>query len=283
MRNATVFVCLLLLGFLLGMPSPALAFQVEQWFNGYLGQPIHEQITRDALTAYQVDDIKSGFDKNYAIPAIVQANANTDRNQEETSWHFDGEDFSGGSKRLIDLKAKLIDEVKIQLNKEPDQRSTQKSYEYLGGALHTVQDFYAHSNWVELENRNNKGNPTINRELGRGPISNVADPETPTCPTNSSTLGGEGLEKVTSGYYNGSTSCSLPVGIKQGKCIHGPILFNSSCPGINKDKPGRSGYDTASELAFKATQDYLDQILKDKDSPLAGNVDAAKFLMRIRK
>ncbi len=63
MKNAIILVCLLLLGFLLGMPSPALAFKV----------PIHEQITREVLADFQV--VAGGQQTlkftDYAIDQIV--------------------------------------------------------------------------------------------------------------------------------------------------------------------------------------------------------------------
>lgn len=268
MRNATIWVCLLLLGFLLGMPSRALAFNV-------LAPEVHQPITKEVLQNYHVDGVDGRFSDN-AIEIIVGANRSVDNDQSKTELHFDGENFIGGGKRVKTLKEDIIGRVQEAL--ASGSTATQAIHTRLGGALHTVQDFYAHSNWVELEKQKNPGNEMINKELGRGEISNVADGNTPTCPTDASTLGGEGLKQLTSGYYDGIISCSLPDGIKPGKCIHGPLL-NSSCSGINKDNPDRPNFDTARALAVKATEDYLDQILKE--GPLAGNVDAAKFLMKI--
>jgi hypothetical protein len=278
MRNATVFVCLLLLGFLLGMPSPALAFDVNRWFNGGIGEPIHEKITEEALRAYRVDGVDGGFTDD-AIKDIVKYNTETDRNQNDSALHFDNENFSEGSQRLINLKKEIIDIAQKQSSRE-------RIRSRLGGALHTVQDFYAHSNWVELQNQKNNGNPTINKELGRGKISNVADQNTPTCPTDNKTLSGEGLNQLTSGYfYSLAQACTLPPNVNRGKCFHGweheLLGVAQTCGGINKDNSKRPGYTTAKDLAGQATKDYLDQILKEGD--LAGNVKAAKFLMGIRK
>jgi hypothetical protein len=156
--------------------------------------------------------------------------------------------------------------------------ATYAIYTRLGTALHTVQDFYAHSNWVEIH----KDSPEINTALGRKEFSG-ADKETKTCPTDPATLGGEGLKQLTSGYfYSLLQPCKYPPGIISGKCLHGwsYSLPSGPCGGINKDKLGRPGYETARDLADKATEDYLDQILKE--GSLAGNVDAVKFLMGIK-
>ena len=270
MRNAVILVCLLLLGFLLGMPSPALAFNITL-------PDVHQDITKQVLENYHVDGVDGRF-SNDAIQIIVQANRSVDNNQNDSALHFDNENFIRGGERVKKLKEEII--ARVQEALASGSTATQAIHTRLGQALHTVQDFYAHSNWVELQNQENNGDPMINKELGRGEISNVADENTPTCPTDASILGGAGLKQLTSGYYKNAASCSLPDGINPGKCIHGPLL-NLSCSGINKDKPGRRGYETAKALAVKATEDYLDQILKE--GPLAGNVDAAKFLMKISR
>ncbi len=273
MRNATILVCLLLLGFLLGMPSPALAFNIAK-------PEVHQEITKEVLQKYHVDGVDGRF-SDYAIDTISRFNADTDADQGNSALHFDNENFSGGSQRLNNLKQQIITEMQKALNSSP-MPTPYKIHEKLGTALHTVQDFYAHSNWVELQKQKNNPVLEINKEIGRGQISNVADENTQTCPKDPGTLSGEGLKQLTSGYFNSLFSpCEYPPGIKPGKCLHGWSyrLPSGPCNGINKDNPDRSGYDTARALAVKATEDYLDQILKEP--PLKGNVDAAKFLMRI--
>ena len=48
-----------------------------------------------------------------------------------------------------------------------------------GQLLHTLQDFYSHTNWIEM------GRRTANAALGvpgkEGSIGNVAGPDEPTC------------------------------------------------------------------------------------------------------
>lgn len=260
MRNATILVCLLLLGFLLGMPSPALAFKV----------PIHEQITREVFADFQVvADGQTLKFTDYAIDQIVKANKDTDDlpNQFNSEKHFDDEDFPGGSKRVMDLKERVISKVTAQ---EPESTSARND---LGTALHTIQDFYAHSNWVELGH----SSPNINTKLG-SEIFSGADKNTPTCPTDPAILGGEGLKQLTSGYFIIDLESKI-CGVPQGKCRHGAPLV---CPnGLNKDDDSRPGFLTARPLAVDATKDYLNQIFSD--SRIAGNIKVIKLLMRINK
>ncbi|MGI2904119.1 HET-C-related protein [Tolypothrix sp. VBCCA 56010] len=255
--NGIILVCLLSLGFLLGMPSTALAFKV----------PIHEQITREVFADFQV--VAGGQTlkfTDYAINQIVNANKHTDDlpNQANSEMHFDGEDFAGGSKRVMDLKEKVISKVTTE---EPESTSARND---LGTALHTIQDFYAHSNWVELGH----SSPNINRKIGTE-IFSGADKNTPTCPTDPGTLGGAGLSQLTSGYF--ILSNQLACGVPQGKCRHGvPVV----CPdGLNKDDDSRPGFLTARPLAVDATKDYLNQIFSD--SRITGNINVIKLLMRI--
>nr|ARD09205.1 DivY [Prochloron didemni] len=252
--------CLLALALLLGMPSSAFAFKV----------PIHEEITREVFEDFQVVVEGETFKfTDYAIDQIVKANKDTDDlpNQFNTEMHFDGEDFSGGSNRVMFLKERTI--TKVTDPQDPQGTSARND---LGTALHTVQDFYAHSNWVELGHSSSDINTKIGREVFSG-----ADKNTATCPNDPGILGGAGLTELTSGYFTFIgvvPSCDVP----EGKCRHGvPIV----CPdGLNKDDNSRPGFPTARALAVKATEDFLNQIFSD--SRMDGNVDAIKLLMRIR-
>ena len=244
---------------LLWVQEPALAFKV----------PIHEEITREALAATQptIDGETLKF-SNRAIQQIVDANKDTDQivNQFSPEKHFDGEDFLGGSKRLVNLKERTIAKV---IDEDPEESSARKD---LGGALHTLQDFYAHSNWVELGHTS----PNINNKLGREEFSG-ARKDTPTCPKDPGTLAGAGLSELTSGYFLFSgkvvPSCSVP----DGKCRHGLPL---ACPtGINKDDDSRTGFSTARSLAVEATKEFLNHIFTD--SRMAGNAKATKVLLGI--
>lgn len=258
LRKVTLAI-LLSIVLLLWIQAPAQAFKVN----------IHEAITREALAAVQpiVDGERLQFSEA-AIRQIVFANKDTDQlvNQFNTEKHFDGEDFLGGSQRLIQLKEQTIAKV---TREEPSAFSAQTD---LGGALHTVQDFYAHSNWVNLGH----SSTDINAKLGHETFSGT-DRATPTCPDNPSTLGGAGLRELTSGYFTFTAgvipSCSVP----SGKCRHGLLLV---CPaGINKDDDNQPGFSTARALAVEASKDFLNQIFSD--SRVVSNTQAIKLLLGI--
>ncbi|XP_041790345.1 von Willebrand factor A domain-containing protein 7 isoform X2 [Chelmon rostratus] len=135
----------------------------------------------------------------------------------------------------------------------------------LGRVCHTLQDFYSHSNWVEL------GNKAPYSALIRPdqPLENLAGPNTPTC---RSCTGGNCADNLlpellqqgllTSGYFN-IFSSSKPAG----KCSHGGSFDKTSkqdpVGGISKDDTGSSHgslHHKAADLAVNATMELLEDI-----------------------
>jgi hypothetical protein len=234
---------------------PALAFKPND--AGHLG------ITSEALKATErtVSSETLKF-SDRAIQQIRDANKDTDclSCQGNAEFHFDDESFSSATARLTSLRANVISKITAS---SPDGASARKD---LGGALHTLQDFYAHSNWVEL------GNAGIDSRLGRSTYGGLPL-SVATCPSNAGTLGGSGLTSLTSGWFK-IPLCVPPTG----KCRHGiPIACSS---GLNKDDAGRTGYTAARSLAVDASKDFLNQILDA--SGVAGNAKAIKALMDIK-
>uniref|UniRef100_A0A3Q2WP71 Uncharacterized protein n=1 Tax=Haplochromis burtoni TaxID=8153 RepID=A0A3Q2WP71_HAPBU len=137
--------------------------------------------------------------------------------------------------------------------------------EVLGQICHIIQDFYSHSNWVEL------GKTTPYSALIRPdqPLQNLAGPSTPTC---NSCTGDACTENIlpevlkqgllTSGYFS-TFSSSKPAG----KCSHGGLLDKTRkrdpVGGINKDS-FTSDHGTlhkkAANLAVDATMELLEDI-----------------------
>lgn len=191
--------------------------------------------------------------------------------------HFDNEKFEAASLRLINIKKYIIDEL-------PNPNGSNFDYSLpsrvliararLGSALHTIQDFYAHTNWVEL------GFTEIDKRLGREVIPNP-DKLLHPAPKNDADdllpefIGTKDITKLTSGYFLGVgpiISCNAP----EYKVRHGS--FN--CDGLNKDEPGQNGfvpngYKIARKLAKEASYDYLLQIVEKLDP------DSVKALMGI--
>lgn len=70
-----------------------------------------------------------------------------DDDQEYAEYHFDGESFNEGQQRLQGHMNGIISNL---IAEDPD---INKARSLLGEALHTLQDFYAHSTWVEMKSK----------------------------------------------------------------------------------------------------------------------------------
>ena len=101
--------------------------------------------------------------------------------KDDPTLHFDNEEFEEASR--------LIRQRNNQINAVTGDGKYATARELLGKNLHSIQKFYAHSNWVELDN--SKPFDFIN-----GVLDNIADPTEDTC--NGSVLI---TTKLTSGYW----------------------------------------------------------------------------------
>ncbi|KAM6939535.1 von Willebrand factor A domain-containing protein 7 [Xenentodon cancila] len=193
-----------------------------------------------------------------SITSMYLSNANVDvifALSEER--HFDDEAFQGG--RDIITAGVLAVKAAVKLEGFVSGRLT------LGRVCHTLQDFYSHSNWVELGN-NAPYSALIQPDH---PLTNLAGLDTPTC---RNCIGGDCsnnllpdlLQKglLTSGYFN-IFSSSKP----SGKCSHGGYFDKTSkrdpVGGINKDDVGSSHgslHHKAANLAVNATMELLEDI-----------------------
>jgi flagellar hook capping protein FlgD len=240
--------------------------------------PPHMELTRTALG--NVHETISGRQVTFsdrAIQQICDANEATDGilNGSAALYHperhFTNERFPAASQRLMDIKQQILDALRAQRPDGPHAR------ELFGTAIHAVQDFYAHSNWVEL------GNTGFNNALGRS-VMPAANADDHPCPTNHNPLGPNGGGTLTSGYYLNKCGCDLSL-VPAGKCLHGTYFsgfFSNACrpfcDGINKDRPEEDGYTAAHSAAADATADYLEQIL----SQIRGNDKAVAAFLDVR-
>ena len=247
------------------------------------------------VTAYY-GERRRGITKNFqdAIETMQDANANVDLGAEGklAEAHFDGETFQAGQNRIVE-KRQIITSHILRENFAVARRET-------GGMLHTLQDFYSHSNWIE------NGNRVPYAVLGQRDQrpSNIANPNQQTC--NDCTEDGTVIvgqiiaffsskhdsarrfydcpdnierslhtsEKLTSGYHSGQRASNGRVIQKpSGKCSHGGFLDSTSDDfakgGINKDSPFKKWsphyyyYNEAVVVARQATSDILQQIRMD--------------------
>ncbi|KAK9536522.1 hypothetical protein VZT92_006296 [Zoarces viviparus] len=195
-----------------------------------------------------------------AIIFIMLRNIRVDIRQAlNGSFHFDDEMFVQGRKIITEgLQA-----VKASNKQENFEAARQK----LGEILHPLQDFYSHSNWVEL------GNKLPNSNLIRSDtsIGNIADKSRATCRNcdgddcRNNILGDIIEEKVlTSGYFGIVPFLSTK---PKGKCSHGGAVDQTSSiepkGGINKDTVSSSHghlHTDAVILAIAATSGLLEDI-----------------------
>ncbi|CAF0810147.1 unnamed protein product [Adineta ricciae] len=208
--------------------------------------------------------------------------------------HFDSEAFSNASRRMIKMRRIIIDDVKN------GTKDLIQARQLLGQLLHTLQDFYSHSNWVEL------GKKTVNERLGiYEDIGPVASPNQPTCTSHGcvakkvkcSFLQKVTLNKCPLKYYECKDNIRPEI-LKKGlltsgysvnqhnednepifkptnveKCSHGSVLDTSShlpaIGGINKDtiisiySPHFDLHFEAATMAVLATERYFNDLRKD--------------------
>jgi hypothetical protein len=155
----------------------------------------------------------------------------------------------------------------------------------IGHVVHTLQDFYSHSNWVEMYGA------TVSNEMGNSDFFinvDLAEPNESTC-THSELIEWVGTvgfcaamdtnnlttHNLTSGYYKGNGS-KIPSGVN--KCFHGGSFDGYGKQGINKDaavcyatailsviSPHADWHYKAVAAAKAATVEYFDRI-KDRVS-----------------
>ena len=215
----------------------------------------HEAITTDALEALDAELFGAAQPTDSmrtANDAIVDGNVHVDDDQLHSALHFDGENFFAGQGRLLGIKEIVIASIQ--------QNDTQGARNELGQALHSIQDFYAHSNWT-----NNNG--SVNADLGvtDHQLQNTLGINDP------AEVNGQLTPLLTSGYYHGEDR-SPPTSITNGhKDRHGgltdtlsPIDFGL---GLNRDSnnpefsPEALKHELAANLAQQATQKYIHEIL----------------------
>ncbi|XP_041081631.1 von Willebrand factor A domain-containing protein 7-like [Polyodon spathula] len=217
-----------------------------------IDNPTSEEIFR-AYYGREVSPIK--FEQ--AMQTIEEANVDVDHYHPlSAKHHFDSESFVE-AKSYLRRKSSGAKENIMKGNYESGRRR-------LGEMLHTLQDFYSHSNWIEL------GYTVPNPDLigtGEG-IGNTAALNQPTCSDcNTETCEGNILNNIlqskliTTGYFS-----QLPIK-PAGKCSHGGpwdmTRKSNAKGGINKDhytSEHRYLHKQAADVAVSATEEVLEDI-----------------------
>ncbi|XP_034023845.1 von Willebrand factor A domain-containing protein 7 [Thalassophryne amazonica] len=236
------------------------------------GSHTHQHITEQAILRVTMETLRSTKGHNQtrvedmvtrcfwrAVGEVVRSNAAVDFMSSTRSnpvYHFDSEHVDSAMKMLRQLWTQTLLSVWA--------KEYQSARHSLGQLLHSMQDFYSHSNWVEM------GQDSVYLHLLHPdePAIPVAQNDVPTCmdcfsttcrsnllPELSSTK--RDFQLLTTGYF--STYPPKP----QGKCSHGGILDSSrhteAKGGINKDStsplfsPHHYLHMEAANLAAEAT------------------------------
>lgn len=230
--------------------------------------PTHRAITQERLRLIRAtlsNGSSVGFSQR-ALEEVAQANEDTDDLSSAALFHperhFTNERFAASVAELATNRGTVVSSV----NAAP--RDGNAARRALGHALHGIQDFYSHSNWVE-QGKAAPGGPEGAPALPNPPLALQA------CPVNGNTLGPNGGGGDTSGYYVGLLGCSS---IPAGKCWHGN--YTSSCPGINKDKPAFPNHGAARAAASQATTNFVQGII-DELSAIGNATERDKALMAL--
>ena len=155
-------------------PPSAQAFCPTNGFKCSLGAVgvTHEDMTKQAVQELHAEffgSTRQTHSMKQALEEIARANAEVDEDQVNGFKHFDGESFAAGKERLITLTGALKNQLAAG-----DGQGARRS---LGQALHSIQDFYSHSTFIES---GRSGALTSLWNPGQA-LPDMAGPDAPTC------------------------------------------------------------------------------------------------------
>jgi hypothetical protein len=210
-------------------------FQQVHAFNSAL-----REMTREVLeaTVFSVNFTGQIDFTDGAINQIVRANNILDRSFAARraiydDWHFYNEQFEDASRRLIQLKEEIVTTI------TGSKSNPGLARRIFGQALHTLQEFYSHTNWVEL------GNTAIETKLGREIIDDP-DPNARMC--SNGALSDFGETDLTSSY--------------RWHFLHRVPDLKCSTRDLDKENEKHPDFPAAKALALEATYDYMDQVVE---------------------
>ena len=265
-------------GLLLFSPlNTARAFKPNAFWAANAGDMTHVKITEEAIKELiESEGIIPGVTKvndqmKKAIGQITDGNANTDLAKFfDDSAHFTSDELAGSQQRV----ETFYKSVKLAL--EADRLLTARTH--LGTALHAIQDFYSHSNWIE--SGNGSTNPNVadfsrTGDLIASGIDNLqgqlACQDCPLPWTCAQCTGNITTHAVTTAWFEFN-----PLRLNRkpfGRCSHGGTMdFSqnySARGGINKDStscsesPHSSLHFTAAGVAKTHTKEFIRLIKKN--------------------
>ncbi|XP_072324987.1 von Willebrand factor A domain-containing protein 7-like [Scyliorhinus torazame] len=216
------------------------------------------KLTAERLFELYYGEMVSASKFSKAIDEIANANAFVDFQYFFSALrHFDSETLLEGKRKILELLTSVVQNIQ--------QENFQSARKNAGRLLHTLQDFYSHSNWIELGFMEPNSNIIVpDRDIGTRAAKNER-----TC----SDCGSDGCRNnildniksrkiLTTGYFSLS-SINKP----SGKCSHGGNFdfgrFRPAKGGINKDKfDSEHGFlhKKAANVATEATKQLFQRI-----------------------
>ena len=132
--------------------TPEVQGTASQPFSTFPGEPNHEDITGRGLSFLRPEVLSALEAANVATDVeFLTVNAN----------HFDDCNFSGGSSVIQRSQAQAVAQLDPSA---PTPEADLLAMQAFARSLHAVQDFYAHTNWIELG-----GEVLVDRSLGAFP------------------------------------------------------------------------------------------------------------------
>ncbi|CAF3109093.1 unnamed protein product [Rotaria sp. Silwood2] len=213
-----------------------------------------------------------------AIETVAEANKKRDLVElMNEATHFDGEKFDDGALLISQRLDAAVSNTNMQ--------EYEKARADFGSLLHTVQDFYSHSNWIEI------GHREPNKGIGKYQIlGRYASKEMRTCVDCVGDSCQNNIEPslnennvLTSGYFSVNVIGHLfNTNLKPtGKCSHGGLsdvttFTDAKGGGINKDTlKSDHGYlhTTAAAVAYVATKQIFHEFWEK-----IGNASFGQFI-----
>ncbi len=214
------------------------------------GQPVHEEITQEAL-GFMRSDVVEDMDGEHAQADFADGGIN--------AVHFDGCEIKQGSALINSHYHKVIDELDPS-NPSADPWQASDDFGYL---THPAQDFYSHSNWVEAGQTDLvdsglgfRAEPQGWSEIGNDAV--VAQGKLDTLPAGWSVHRDPGsLVPIVTNAGSHSFKAPVsgvndtPLGPGHDDCTEGISVNHSE---LNKDEDSRPGFAAARTLAVMQTE-----------------------------
>ncbi|XP_028855507.1 LOW QUALITY PROTEIN: von Willebrand factor A domain-containing protein 7-like [Denticeps clupeoides] len=218
--------------------SQVLTLSWDSYTHQYMTEQAVLNVTMETLSmlpGQHHSDIhdQAGLGRGFwrSVREVVHSNAAMDflsSTRSDPVYHFDSERVEGAMEMLREFWAQTVLLAKA--------KEYQGARHNLGQLFHSLQDFYSHSNWVEM------GQRSIYLHLlnPKEPAMPIASEDTPTCSECHGLTCKDNLLKLSTGHPLLTTGYFSSFPAKPaGKCSHGGLLDSSrhreAQGGINKD------------------------------------------------